>query len=239
LKRTFTIFYLLLISVTVANGTETEIDSSSIKNNSSILPVRHPKGTYLHSIGIQYVVPPKDWTLDIVKAPMFNYSGKYSLPGGFDIEGGLSTIIVSNRFYAGPYWNWDNDNFHIGVGVQVAYNLGYLSEFGFKTVLTGLEEQPSITLGYNFNRTAIILRGDLYYTSDLSVSEGGHTVDFNEHFINGYSFLLAYEQPLHNKTLMYLGLKMGYLRYHIIAWPALPVNSYHYWVPEFHVGINL
>jgi hypothetical protein len=30
---------------------------------------------------------------------------------------------------------------------------------------------------------------------------------------------------------------MNDIKYHIVAWPALPVNQYRYWVPETQIGI--
>src|SRR6478736_1358764 len=145
-----------------------------IKSQSFLLPLPAPARKYSHQIAIYYVVPPKDWTMDIVKAPMFNYTGKYRLPKGFNIQGGISTLIISNRFNVGPFWNYSIDNLHFGVGYQIAYNLGFLSQFGFHTVLTGWEQQPSVTIGYSFARTAVTLRGDMYYTTALYLSEGGN-----------------------------------------------------------------
>lgn len=169
---------------------------------------------------------------------MVNYTGKYTLPKGFNVQGNISSLIVSSRFNAGPFWNYVNGNFSAGVGYQLAFNLGYLSQFGFNTVFTGWEQQPSLTFGYSFGKTAVAVRGDIYYTSALNVSEGGHTVNFNESFLNGWSVTTTFEQRVHRDRLMSLGLKINYLRYHVLAWPALPVNSYKYIVPEFQVGIN-
>lgn len=77
-----------------------------------MLPQPLPAWKYSHSISLQYVVPPKDWTLDAVVAPMFNYTGKYTLPKGFNVQAGLSTLIISNRLNAGPFWNYSSGNFH-------------------------------------------------------------------------------------------------------------------------------
>jgi len=214
------------------------IQEFDIKTQSFLLPQPLSPGKYSHQIAIFYVVPPVDWTLDMVKAPMFNYTGKYTLPKGFNIQGGLSTLIISNRFNVGPFWNHTVNNFHFGLGYQVAYNLGFLKSFGFNTVLTGWEQQPSVTAGYSFKRTAVTLRGDLYYTTALYLSEGGNTLPSPDPFMNGYSITGSFEQRLTKNRVMSLGLKMNYFRYHIIAWPALPVNSYRYFIPEIQVGLN-
>jgi hypothetical protein len=45
------------------------------------------------------------------------------------------------------------------------------------------------------------------------------------------------EQDWKNR-LMSFGVKLDNLRFHIIAWPAYPVNQYRYWFPEFHLGLS-
>ena len=243
LINTGIILALLLVGV-IQFGLAQKKDSSAtksgydIRTGSFLLPQSLPSGKYSHAISILYVIPPKDWTLDVVVAPMFNYTGKYTLPKGFNLQGGISTLIISNRLNAGPFWNCTSNKLHVGVGYQIAFNYGILRQFGFNTVLTGWEQQPSITAGYNFGKTALTVRGDLYYTTKLSLSEAGNVISNNDPFLNGYSVLTSFEQRLTKNRVMSLGFKINYLRYHIIAWPALPVNQYRYFMPEFQLGLN-
>lgn len=213
-------------------------DTFNIRTGSFLLPQRLPKGKYSHAIYILYIVPPKDWTLDAVIAPMFQYSAKYTLPKGFNLQGSAASLIISNRFNAGPFWNYDVNNFHFGVGYQVAFNFGFLTQFGFNTIMTGWEQQPSLTAGYSFGKTAVTVRGDLYYTTDLNLSEGGNVISNKDPFLNGWSVNASFEQRIHKNRVMSLGFKLSYLRYHVLAWPAFPVNSYRYFVPEFQLGLN-
>lgn len=227
---------LLVASVNAQSGDTTSFD---IRDHSFLLPQALPSGKYSHAIYLLYVVPPKDWTLDAVVAPMFSYMGKYTLPKGFNVQGGIASLIISNRLNAGPFWNYEAGNFCFGAGFQIAYNFGFLNQFGFNTVLTGWESQPSLTAGYRFKNTAVTVRGDVYHALDLRLSEGGNVIAAKEvPFLNGYSIMTSFEQRLTKKRVMSLGLKMSYLRYTVIAWPALPVNRYRYWMPEFHIGWN-
>jgi hypothetical protein len=79
-------------------------DGFSITSKSFLLPQPQSKGKFTQALSIYYVVPPRIWTLDMVNAPMFNYSAKYSLGKGFNLQGGLSSLIISNRFNFGPFW---------------------------------------------------------------------------------------------------------------------------------------
>jgi hypothetical protein len=213
-------------------------DGFDIKKSSFLLPQALPSGKYYHGISVNYVLVPKDWAHDFVNAPMFGYSAKYTLPAGFNLQANVWTLFVSTRANFGPSWNHSFGNFHVGAGYQVAFNLGYLGQFGFHTVLTGWEQQPSITWGYSFKKSAVVMRADMYYTTALYISEGGNTITYPDGYLNGYSLTASFEERLWKNRLMSFGVKLNYLRYHILAWPALPVNGYRYLVPEFQIGLK-
>src|SRR5690349_13447635 len=103
----FAVFFLLIIFSVAAQknfAQENKLTASSetgnefdIKQGSFLLPQALPKWQYSHAFSIYYVVPPKDWTLDMVKAPFLNCSCKLALPKAFNVQASLSTIFVSNR----------------------------------------------------------------------------------------------------------------------------------------------
>jgi hypothetical protein len=213
-------------------------DEFDIKNYSFLLPLPLPSGKFQHALAVYNVVVPKDWALDNIQAPFFNYSAKYTLPKGFNLQGGLSTMIISNQFKAGPFWNYSLDNFHFGVGYQVVFDYGFLNQFGFKTTLTGWEQQPSIIMGYGFKKSALILRGDMYYTNVLHLNEGGNVLTVSNGFTNGYGLTATLEERLWANRLFSFGIKVAHIKYHLVAWPAFPVNNYRYYVPEFQLGLK-
>jgi len=237
--RTVLVFSMLSLSILGFGQKKKQTDTFDIYKASFFLPQPLPGGHYSSSISVLYVVTPKDWTLDNITAPMFSYQAKYTLPKGFNVQGGLASLIISNRINLGPFWNYKINDNYVGVGWQVAWNYGVLNQFGFATKLSGWEQQPSITFGHAFARTAVALRADLYWTNVLYLTEGDNTLTGASSFINGYSFLLTFEQKLYKNRAMTLGFQMDYVQYHIIAWPSFPVNGKKYWMPEFHVGINL
>ena len=217
---------------------DSDTSSFNIQSHSFLLPQAKPPRKFSSSIYFLNVFIPRDWTHDIIKAPMFSYAAKYSLPAGFDLHGCISTLIISNRICIGPFWNLTLDNYHIGFGYQLAFNYGFLTEFGFDTRLTGWEQQPTLLLGAAYGNMAVTLRGDLYVTSSLYLREGESVIPFTDDFLNGFSITASLEQRLYKKRVMSLGIKWSYLRYHILAWPAFPVNRYRYDVPEFQIGLN-
>jgi len=213
-------------------------DGFDIRNTSYFLPQPLPAGKYYQNVSILYVVVPRDWTTETLKAPMFSYSGKYTLPYGFNLQASLATLFISYRLNLGPFWNYTIEKFHFGLGYQVAYNYGFLNQFGFNTTVSIWEQQPSLSAGYSFKKTAVTVRGDLYYTNSIDERQGGHTVSYPISALNGYSIMATLEQRLWKNRLMSFGFKLNDIRYHIIAWPAFPVNLYRYYVPEFHIGLS-
>jgi hypothetical protein len=244
LKYTFIIVFLFLFfsSSSAENAFTANEDSLSdsfnIKDASFLLPQPLSSGKYSSAIYLLNLVTPKAWTLDNIKAPMLCYSAKYTLPHGFNLQASLATLFISNRINLGPFWNYSANNWHFGAGYQVVFNYGRLNEFGFKTTLTGWEQQPSATIGYSFKTMALTLRSDLYWTNALYVSEGDNMIPYTNGFLNGYSFSLNLEQRLWKNHVMSFGFKWSYLKYHILAWPAFPVNNNRYAVPEFQMGLN-
>jgi len=236
-----TILVLCLLSAGMLGfGQQKRTDTFDIHKASFNLPQPLPGGHYSSSISVLYVVTPKDWTLDNITAPMFYYQAKYTLPKGFNIQASLASLIISNRINLGPFWNKAlKNNNYLGLGWQVVFDFGVLNEFGFATILTGWEQQPQIILGHAFKKTALSLKGNLYWTNALYLSEGKYVVPSGSSFINGYGFLINFEQKLYKNRALTLGVQFDYLHYHIIAWPAFPVNQKRYWVPQFIVGLNL
>jgi len=222
----------------LTNRKDTVPPDFNIKNASFLLPQALPKGKFSSALYLFNVVVPSDWTLDIIRAPMFSYAVKYTLPYGFNLQSSLATLFISNRINFGPFWNYSVNNYHFGIGYQVAFNYGILRDFGYNTTLTGWEQQPSLTVGYSFKTMAITMRGDLYYTNSFTQTSGHNTIEFPAAFLNGYSITTSLEQRLWKNRVMSFGFKFNYLRYHIIAWPAFPVNKYRYIVPEFQLGLN-
>jgi hypothetical protein len=241
ISRTVLVFSLLAACLT-GFGQKKQADTFNIYHASFNLPQPHPlrAGHYSSSISVIYVVTPRDWTDDIITAPMFFYQAKYTLPKGFNMQASLASLFISNRINLGPFWNKElNNHNYVGLGWQVVFDYGILNQFGFATTLTGWEQQPQIILGHAFEKTALTIKGNLYWTNALYFSEDKNVIPFTSSFINGYSFSASFEQKLYKNRALSLGFQLDYLRYHIIAWPAFPVNQKRYWVPEFIVGLNL
>jgi len=214
-------------------------DTFNIKYFSYLLPQSHPKWHYYQSLSFSYVDIPAAWALQKVNAPLITYSAKFSLPKSFELQASLATVYVSNRLNFGPSWNHSIDNYHFGVGYQIDHDFGQLNQFGYKTKFSAWGQQAFATVGYSFEKMALVVRGDLYLTNSVDFDEAGHSVPMWHSFTNGYSISASLEQRLYRNKVFSIGFKLNNIRYHFLAWPAFPVNQNNYWVPEIQLGIKL
>ena len=209
ISRTLLVFSLLFACLT-GFGQKKQSDSFDIYKASFNLPQPLPGGHYSSSISVIYVVTPTDWTDDVITAPMFFYQAKYTLPKSFNVQASLASLFISNRINLGPFWNKELDNHnYIGLGWQVVFDYGILNQFGFKTSITGWEQQPQIVLGHAFAKTAVTVKGNLYWTNALYISEGKSVIPYTNSFINGYSFSAAFEQRLYKNRALNPAVPVG------------------------------
>ena len=157
----------MLVSCLFGFGQKKQEDTFDIHKASFFLPQPLPSGHYYSSISVLYVVTPKDWTLDNVTAPMFFYQGKYTLPKGFNLQAGLPESFYFKQDLSRSLLELQDRQNYVGLGWNVAWNFGVLNQFGFTTTLTGWEQQPSISFGHMFAKTAVTFRADLYWTNAL------------------------------------------------------------------------
>jgi hypothetical protein len=210
-----------------------------IRNESFLLPQAQPKWKYSQAISFTYINLPEDWTLNKINAPIFGYSGKFSLPAGFNFQSTLSTMIISNRLEFGPFWNYSADHYHFGLGWQAAYSLGFLNQLGYNTKVTSWEQEPTFVVGHSFRKFSLVIRGNLYLTNSIQFIEGDHKLPQYHTLFNGYAISGSFEQRIYKNKVVQLTLKINSIRYSFIAWPVFPGDQSRYLVPEFKIGINL
>lgn len=202
-----------------------------IRDKAFYLPAPARNGDFRHMISITRYFLPSDWTNVAINAPMFNYTARYSLPAGFAVEGGVSTLFITNRFPIGIRYAHSFKNLHVGLTYQYAYNIGFLYEWGFTTQLTSWSRIPSISVGYSFNSTSLTLKAGWEYIGAVKYTTGENTMTSNEFKWNGSNVSLILEQKLVNKHVMTFAFEMDHVNFAMVAWPAYPVNKKMYYVP--------
>lgn len=215
----------------------TDKDAFDMKSASFYLPSRLPKGSFQHTFWIANFFLPSDWTNNAINAPMFNYTARYTLPAGFSLEGGVATLFISNRFTLGPRWSYSRNNFHVGASYLYGYNLGFLSEFGFSTLITAWSHHPTVSVGYSFPKSSLTLRMGLEYLGNFYYKTGDNVVTSDNFNLNGSFVGLVLEQRLWKDHVLSFGFEMDHMNFVMLAWPAFPVNKKTYFIPQVTLGL--
>lgn len=198
-------------------------------------------------LAMSQIILPFDWLETAVQAPLFQFHANFGLPGGFALDGRFSSILVSNQISLGPRWNYQHPggNLALGVGHDIAYTFGYLSQFGFASSAHSWINYPNLSIGWRRKDTAFTIKGEAVIVTAVTTKQGENEIASDKNFWNGWTVGLYIEQPLHfstnkNKaTMLVIGVKDSYMKYHYMAWPAFSTFNRFYHMPEFYLGFIL
>jgi hypothetical protein len=206
-----------------------------------IFPQALPTGSFRHAVDISFGKPPEDLLEEgaYVRIPLAEYECGYSLPFGFSLYGKISTIVVSNHVSVGARWNWGIDHWAFSIGYDVAYLFGQLEQYGFNNSVEAWFNYPNVSVGYDFGKVAVTLRGELSIITSRSIFTDDIKVGGDKNLLNGGSVALFVEQPLWKNNYVILGFKAGYLRQWYPTWLAFSTFDRKFFVPEFIIGFVL
>ncbi len=226
---------VVLPSITFGQSNDTT--GFDISKAAYFLPARTPSGKFQHAFSLTHNFLPADWTLMAVNAPMFNYQARYGLPAGFQIDGFVSTIFVSNRILVGPRWTFSSNNWHMGLSYHQGYNFGFLNDFGFHVTVTAWSHIPGFAVGYSFNKTSLTLKASAEYLGNFSYYSGDNVIENSNFKLNGTTVGLILEQRLWKNRIFSLAFEMNHVNFVMQAWPAFPINNKTYYVPSVTWGL--
>ena len=207
-----------------------------------IFPHSSQSGDYRSTIGMLAAGLPEDQieeTSSMIRGPLFHYQGLYGLGNNFDLYGGVYTNIITFHFSAGPKWGLTFNKFAFNVGYDIAYWFGKLEQFGFQSKIRGWISYPNLTLGYDFNKFAISVKGELIILTHLTEKQDDIEITTDRNSFAGTAVGIYIEQPLWKKNYMLLGLKINYTKFYYPTWAAFATFDRYLYIPEIVLGINL
>jgi hypothetical protein len=202
-------------------------------------PHRYVPGTFTAEIALSQVKLPFDWLETAIQAPLFHFHANYGLPKNFSIDGRLSSLFISNQISLGPRWQFQQDRTSFNIGYDVAYAFGFLNQFGFDTSVSTWINYPNFSVGYKFKDVAFTFKTEFAVVTSFSSRQGENVVSASNNIYNGYTVALYMEQRVHKNTVMVIGFKNSYAKYHFMAWPAFSTFNRFYNIPEFYIGFIL
>jgi hypothetical protein len=197
---------------------------------------------FTSTIGLNAAGLPEDQVEEassMIRGPLFNYQGLLDLRDNFQIYGAVYTNIITFHFSLGPKWGLTFDKFAFVIGYDVAYWFGKLEQFGFQSKIRGWINYPNLTVGYDFEKFAISLKGELIILRNLTEKQDEIEIETDRNSYAGATLGIYIEQPLWKDNYMLIGLKMNYTKFYYPTWAAFATFDRYLYIPEIVLGINL
>ena len=207
-----------------------------------IFPQPLMSGKYTSSVGLSTAGLPEDQVEEassMIRSPLFNYQGLYGLPNNFQLYGAINTNIITYHFSIGPKWGLSFDKYTFVVGYDIAYWFGKLEQFGFQSKIKGWISYPNLTVGYDFEKFAISVKGELIILTSLTETQDEIEIEKDRPGFAGATLGFYIEQPLWKDNYMLIGFKMNFTKFYYPTWAAFTTFDRYLFSPEFVLGINL
>jgi hypothetical protein len=175
----------------------------------------------------------------IIRAPLLEYHLKYLLPYGFSSTAALRTNIITWHFSLTAGWNQELDRFAFGIGYEVAYFTGKLTQFGFDSRIKGWINYPSLTIGYRFDKFTVSLRSNLILLTNITQLIEDIQIQSDRNYYSGFSLALYLEQLFWKDNYFLIGIKSSYTKFYYPLWAAYSTFNRYFWIPEITVGFIL
>lgn len=172
--------------------------------------------------------------------PLFSLRGLMGLPENFALEGTFSTDIVMFNATIGPKWRYDfTEKFHAYLGWDVSWFGGRVNQEQFDQSAYGWLTYPNLSMGYQFGRVLVTLKGELNYLIQLSGRTGQIETSYLSSAFNGFTIAAFVEQPLWKDQYVIIGLRGNTIKFYYPTWILAPTFDKYYFVPEAVLGIRL
>ena len=199
-------------------------------------------GEYKHEFSIILAKLPEDQVEAVsswIYAPLFTYHAKYGLPYGFNLNGSVSSNIITFQFRAGPQWGYDFGDITLSLKPDIAYLFGQLNKFGFKSKVNAWNGYLTLLLGIEFEKFTLTLTAGIERILSIRQIADDIETSNTKNLLAGYYFTIMVEQPLWKDNFMTLGVRFNYSRFYWPAWAVFPTWDRFNFLPEVVVGFVL
>jgi hypothetical protein len=175
-----------------------------------------------------------------IRWPLFTLEAHYGLPENFILNGRINTQIITNHLLLGGKWvSSPHERLHLSVGYDLAYWFGKLKQYGFNNTANGWINYPNLTVGYDFGKVALSVKGELNIITSQTSYADDIEVSTDKNFFNGGSVTVYLEQPLWKNTTVSLAYRANFLKFYYPEWLLFPTINKFYFIPELEVGFRL
>jgi len=175
-----------------------------------------------------------------LRVPQVTVDARYGLGSGWSLKGHLNTIFVTNELliggsFAGRAGQWSFEG-ALSAGVYV----GKLAHFAFDALFVSPEYRPELTVGYDFGRVAVSLRGSLLLMGPVRARVGDVWGGFdNAGLFAGHSEMLFVENTTRTDSVWYFAVGAMTTRAYYALWLLFPDSPSFYTYPRVEAGYEI
>jgi hypothetical protein len=208
-------------------------------------PSTPPRGTVRFAMGANYdAIDPQVMYGTNIRLPQLTLDATGWLGNGWSLKGHINTMLILNELLFGAGytvrsrpWSFELD---ASAGVylgSVGAVIGTSGVAGFKALFISPEYRPELTIGYDFGKLAVSLRGTLMFMGPMRAKVGDVWGGFdNSHFFAGHSEMLYVENTTRKRSVWYFGAGAMTTRSYYALWLLFPDSPSLYTYPRMVVG---
>jgi hypothetical protein len=192
------------------------------------------------SVGLTLSTLPKEIVEEeLNQSPALDLNSRLGLPWGFSADARLLVQVLTNHIAVGGKWSHAFGPLAFSIGDDAAWWFGFLTIDGFNNSANGWLNYPNVSVGYDFGRFRVSVRGELLLVLSYASYAGNNLLASDKNGFGGFSASVIIEQPFWKSTHVTLGFKASYLRYFYQSWFAYETFNRYLFVPELSVGFLL
>ncbi len=234
--------YLLLYAAALLYTGEVRSQDIPVDSQKFIFFPLPMKKNWTTSIGITATTMPYDITEEFqYRIPAGDFHVIRKMGNHFILDGRVNFQIFQNLITVGPHWvSKVSDRLSISAGDNIGYWFGAVNSEGFKTKGKGWQNFPTVSLGYRFNRQALLtFKADAIMNLSIDTRAGETKLTSDVGLLSGSSYALILEQPFSGKTSMSLGFRAIYTNFFWQTWALFENFDRNHLYPQIIIGLIL
>lgn len=159
----------------------------------------------------------------------------------FYLDGRANIQVLQNMVLLGPRWATPlSDRISMSLGNDIGYWFGSINIGGIRTRGHGLQNIPSLSMGYRFNKQILLtLQGEALMNFGIRTYAGETEVKSSYPLFSGSAYSVVLEQPFAGSKSMTLGFRAIFTNFQWQTWTLFENYDRNLFFPQIIVGLIL
>jgi hypothetical protein len=169
--------------------------------------------------------------------PQVTVDARFGLGSGWSLKGHFNSMFVTTELLLGGSYAWRSERWALEASASVGIYVGKMGGFGFDAMMLSPEYRPELSVGYDFGKIAVSLRGSVLLMGPerVRVGEVWGGLD-NSQLFAGHSETIYVENTTATGSAWYFGLGAMTTRAYYAMWLLFPDSPALYTYPRVVAG---